>query len=62
MVGSLFLRSIERSERVYDAMVARGYDGRPRSLIAFHFRPGDAAALAGVVAVVLILLLWSSRA
>jgi cobalt/nickel transport system permease protein len=32
MVGSLFLRSIERSERIYDAMVARGYDGEVRSL------------------------------
>jgi cobalt/nickel transport system permease protein len=32
MVGSLFLRSIERSERIHDAMVARGYDGDVRSL------------------------------
>jgi cobalt/nickel transport system permease protein len=32
MAGSLFLRSIERSERVYDAMVARGYNGEVRSL------------------------------
>jgi cobalt/nickel transport system permease protein len=32
MVGSLFLRSIERSERIHDAMVARGYDGEVRSL------------------------------
>lgn len=29
MAGSLFLRSIERSERVYAAMLARGYDGTP---------------------------------
>jgi cobalt/nickel transport system permease protein len=26
MVGSLFLRSYERSERVYAAMQARGFD------------------------------------
>ncbi|MBN2146240.1 MAG: cobalt ECF transporter T component CbiQ [Anaerolineales bacterium] len=32
MAGGLFLRSIERSERVYAAMLARGYDGTPRSL------------------------------
>jgi cobalt/nickel transport system permease protein len=32
MAGSLFLRSIERSERIYDAMLARGYDGEVRSL------------------------------
>ncbi len=28
MVGSLFIRSIERSERVYSAMLSRGFDGR----------------------------------
>ena len=32
MVGSLFLRSFERSERVYTAMLARGYDGKMRRL------------------------------
>lgn len=32
MVGSLFLRSFERGERVYAAMEARGYDGEPRFL------------------------------
>jgi cobalt/nickel transport system permease protein len=34
MVGSLALRSFERSERIYDAMVARGYTGEIR-----HFAP-----------------------
>lgn len=32
MIGSLFLRSFERSERVYQAMVARGYQGQIRRL------------------------------
>jgi cobalt/nickel transport system permease protein len=32
MVGNLMLRSFERSERVYDAMVARGYNGDMPSL------------------------------
>jgi cobalt/nickel transport system permease protein len=32
MAGSLLLRSFERSERVYAAMLARGYDGEVRSL------------------------------
>lgn len=31
MAGSLFLRSLERSDRIYAAMVARGYDGEVRS-------------------------------
>ena len=32
MAGSLFLRGYERSERIYDAMLARGYDGEVRAL------------------------------
>ncbi|MBZ0297082.1 MAG: cobalt ECF transporter T component CbiQ [Anaerolineae bacterium] len=32
MVGSLFVRSYERSERVYLAMCARGYNGQSRML------------------------------
>lgn len=61
MVGSLFLRSIERSERVYDAMVARGYDGQVRSLVHFHFRPWDGAVLLAAAAVLATLVLWSVR-
>jgi cobalt/nickel transport system permease protein len=30
MIGSLFIRSFERSERIYAAMLARGYDGSIR--------------------------------
>ena len=30
MVGSLFLRAFERSDRIYMAMLARGYDGEMR--------------------------------
>ena len=32
MAGSLFLRGLERSERIHNAMLARGYDGSIRSL------------------------------
>ncbi|MFH1140242.1 MAG: cobalt ECF transporter T component CbiQ [Chloroflexota bacterium] len=32
MVGSLFIRTYERSERIYMAMLARGYDGQIRLL------------------------------
>lgn len=34
MVGSLFVRSLERSERVFAAMQSRGYEGEPRFLDA----------------------------
>jgi cobalt/nickel transport system permease protein len=32
MAGSLFIRSYERSERIYSAMLERGYDGEVRTL------------------------------
>ncbi len=31
MAGNLFIRSLDRGERIYDAMAARGYDGEIRS-------------------------------
>ena len=38
MVAALFLRSYERGERVYAAMLARGYDGGVRSI--YLYQPG----------------------
>jgi cobalt/nickel transport system permease protein len=32
MAGSLFIRSLDRSERIYVAMLSRGYDGEVRSI------------------------------
>jgi cobalt/nickel transport system permease protein len=32
MAGNLFLRAFERSDRIYMAMVSRGYDGEVRTL------------------------------
>jgi len=32
MAGSLFLRAFERSDRIYNAMLSRGYDGEVRAL------------------------------
>jgi len=32
MVGQLFLRSYARSDRIYNAMLARGYTGQMRTL------------------------------
>ncbi len=42
MIGTLFIRSYERGERVYAAMVARGFDGRTRALGRLRFKPADA--------------------
>lgn len=30
MIGSLFIRTYERGDRIHQAMLARGYDGQPR--------------------------------
>lgn len=32
MAGNLFLRAFERSDRIYMAMLSRGYDGEARAL------------------------------
>ena len=44
LAGTLFVRSLDRAERVHAAMRARGYDGEPRSLAAP--RPGARAVAA----------------
>jgi cobalt/nickel transport system permease protein len=41
MVGQLFLRSYERSDRVYNAMLARGYRGHYYTLNAHLMRRSD---------------------
>lgn len=48
MAGSLFIRSYERGERIYAAMVARGYDGEVRTLAPPTLRPADLVAGAAV--------------
>jgi cobalt/nickel transport system permease protein len=50
IIAALFLRTLERSERVYTAMLARGYQGLPPSLSRLRFHAGDAAFLAGAAA------------
>jgi cobalt/nickel transport system permease protein len=55
MVGQLFLRSYERSDRIYNAMLARGYTGQIRTLHAHTLTRRD--WLVGAVVVVLLFLL-----
>ena len=51
LVGNLFLRSYARSERIYQAMVSRGYRGELRTLARGRFGRGDAIALLGFLLV-----------
>jgi len=46
MIGTLFIRSYERGERVYASMVARGFDGHSRTLDRLYFKPIDACFIA----------------
>lgn len=41
MVGQLFLRSYERSDRIYNAMLARGYTGQLRTLYSHVMQRKD---------------------
>jgi cobalt/nickel transport system permease protein len=45
MAGTLFLRGYERSERIYNAMLARGYDGSVRSFPWKPLSAGERLAL-----------------
>jgi cobalt/nickel transport system permease protein len=49
MIGTLFLRSYERSERVYAAMVSRGFDGRIVAPAESRMAAGDWAFVAASV-------------
>jgi cobalt/nickel transport system permease protein len=49
LVGNLTLRAFERSERIHDAMLARGFQGELRTLEAPVMGPRDWNCLVGWV-------------
>jgi cobalt/nickel transport system permease protein len=55
MAGQLFLRSYERSDRVYNAMLARGYRGELMTMNPHQLQARD--LLAGLIAAVALLLI-----
>jgi cobalt/nickel transport system permease protein len=59
MAGNLFLRAFERSDRIYMAMVARGYDGEVRTTPLPRLRPGDWVILISVMALFVSLLMFA---
>ena len=61
MTGSLFLRSYERGDRVYGAMLLRGYDGTSRSLSHQSLKRCDALFIACgllIIAGINMTVLW----
>ncbi len=59
MAGSLFLRAFERSDRIYNAMLARGYDGEVRSHPLPNLSKGDRLVLLAGILLLSLLLLFS---
>ncbi|MCK4539429.1 MAG: cobalt ECF transporter T component CbiQ [Candidatus Krumholzibacteria bacterium] len=55
LTGMLIVRSLERSERVMEAMKCRGYDGEFHVVSHFHFEKRDAIFLLITSAVLVIL-------
>lgn len=50
LVGVLFLRTVERAERIYRAMLSRGFEGDVPSLRRFRVSAGDLTYLAATTA------------
>ena len=55
MAGQLFLRSYERSDRIYNAMVARGYVGHLYTLNPHEMKSRDYFATAFAIAVIFLM-------
>ena len=60
LAGSILVRSYERADRVYKAMILRGYNGPNRPSEDFQTRPGDWAGLlaALLVAMGFVIVAW----
>lgn len=57
MIGSLFIRSYERSERIYAAMASRGFSGEMRTLTPLTWQPRDTwASLAWLLALAAVVI------
>jgi len=55
MAGQLFLRSYERSDRIYNAMLSRGYKGELMTIHPHHFHTSD--WLIGAVAMLSLIIM-----
>jgi cobalt/nickel transport system permease protein len=59
LIGTLLLRSMDRAERVYRAMVARGFDGEIRVLQRSSFRWTDSVFICGWLAFFIAARVWN---
>jgi len=59
LIGTLLLRSMDRAERVYRAMVARGFDGEIRVMKRSSFRWTDFGFMCGWLAFFIAARAWN---
>ncbi|MEI6807258.1 MAG: cobalt ECF transporter T component CbiQ [bacterium] len=59
IVGHLLLRSMDRAQRVYQAMVSRGYEGSVRVMSPTKLRMEDLVFLAGWIACFIVARFWN---
>jgi cobalt/nickel transport system permease protein len=59
MAGSLFLRAFDRSDRIYMAMVSRGYDGEARSMPLPKIQPIQWVILSIILGILGLLLAFA---
>jgi len=57
IIGMLFLRTVERAERIYSAMLSRGFAGDIRTLDRHTFRGVDLAFMTATIAILAVLRL-----
>jgi cobalt/nickel transport system permease protein len=60
MAGQLFLRSYERSDRIYNAMLSRGYQGELMTIHPHHFHKSD-LFICGLSILALVLMQIAGR-
>ena len=58
MIGVLLIRTYERAERIYAAMVSRGFTGEIRTLSVLRLRPSDVVFVALVALGLMSPWLW----
>jgi cobalt/nickel transport system permease protein len=58
MAGQLFLRSYERSDRIYNAMLSRGYQGQLQAMHAQKIETADRLVAAVALAALLVVQLF----
>ncbi|GAB4117887.1 MAG: cobalt ECF transporter T component CbiQ [Candidatus Caldatribacteriota bacterium] len=59
LIGMILVRSYDRSKRVYDAMLCRGFKGKFWILNHFTFKPSDFVTGIIMISCIIGLVLWS---